>query len=1298
MAVRSFPVTERRYRIGFDIGGTFTDFALHDAETGRTRIFKSLTTPSDPSKGAIAGLEALLAEAGLGFPAIHEIVHGTTLVTNALIEGKGAPTGLLTTCGFRDVIELGREQRYDVYDLFLKHPTPLVPRRFRREVKERILSTGQVLTALDLDEVRRSVRALRSAGVTAIAVCFLHSYRNPEHELAVGRLLSTEFPELAVSLSCEVVAEVREYERACTTVANAFVQPLMNRYLETLERRLAAGGFKGRLSLMLSSGGLVTPDVARRLPIRLLESGPAGGALSTTLLARQLGCPELISFDMGGTTAKTALIGDYKAHVASMMEVARVHRFKKGSGIPVRAPVVEMIEIGAGGGSIAHLDEVGLLKVGPRSAAADPGPACYGLGGQEATVTDANLALGYLDPGFFLGGRMRLDVEAARTVLEKLGKPLGLNAAATAWGVYNIVCENMAASARSHIVEKGRDPRSFSMAAFGGAGPAHAALIARIIGVEEVLIPPASGAASAIGFLAAPASFETVRSAVLAIQEDIDLSAVNQLLAELEHEARAQLREAVSEEHPESVARFAEMRLRGQIHEIQVPLPPGPLTASSLGQLRSDFARVYEALYRAVPTESVIEALSWRVRVSGPHPKIELRLPDATQPRDSAVKGTRPVYFGTEFVEAQVYDRYSLRAGDHIVGPAIIEERESTTIVPPGDAVTVDQGQNLRLRIGSGNRRLTGAPAQLSTTDLIARLEGDPIGLEVMWSRLVNITEDCWDIVLRTAFSLIMSDAQDFSVALFDREGDILAHSPRAQPVFNLCLPRVIEAVLERFPAAELRPGDVLVTNDPWLASGHLYDVAIITPVFHEGGLVGHIGTIGHVTDIGGTKDSSAARELFEEGLQIPPMKLYREGAANEDLLALIKENVREPQQVIGDIHALVAAAAVGGQRLREFLSEYGLHDLTALAQIFQSRSEVAMRDAIRAMPDGVYESSIAVRIGKELRRLPVKIEIRADEIEIDLSGAPPESSQGGINCPLNYASSHCVYPFKCLLTPTVRGNSGCYRAFTVKIPSGTLLNCRKPASVRTRQVTGWFIGPNVFSALAEALPGRVRAYTGLPCTAPFYGSDENGVPFIGHMFAGGGQGGSATDDGKSGLLYPIGSSNTSTELFELRTQLLVSEKQLCRDSAGAGRHRGGLGQVMRIVKLLGRDLPVQLLASPIGLDLDLPNMLGGTAGTAVEISVNQAVGGKKHEVTAMQLVTLIEPGDAVEFRTAGGYGYGDPLERSVTLVQSDIENEYISREHAEAQYGCVFDHDDHIDVRSTEARRKRLHSAKRIE
>ena len=532
-----------RYRVGVDVGGTFTDFILADAATGRLHLHKCLTTPEDPSIGALAGLSDLLGSAGVVLADIAHIVHGTTLVTNAIIERSGARLGLLTTRGFRDVLEMGTEQRYDIHDLFLTFPEPLAGRRDRREISERMSRDGAVVEEIDPDEVRREVRALVEEGVEALAVCFLHAYKNPAHERLVRDLVRAEFPGLPVSVSSDVHPQINEYERSATTAANAYVQPLMSDYVHRLDREIHERGFAGRFHLIQSSGGLTAPETAQALPIRFLESGPAGGAQASALVGRAIGYADLLSFDMGGTTAKASLVQDGEPDIAPMLEAARVHRFKRGSGIPIHAPVIDMMEIGAGGGSIARVGELGLLKVGPESAGAEPGPACYGQGGVEPTVTDANLLLGYLDPAYFLGGRMALDSAAAETAMAGLAARLGLPVADAAWGVYDLVCENMAGAARVHIVEKGRDPRRYAMVAMGGAGPLHAARVARKLGVREVVVPPASGAASALGFLVAPVAYEASRSWPMRLAS-ADFAGAEALLRELEAEGRARLADA----------------------------------------------------------------------------------------------------------------------------------------------------------------------------------------------------------------------------------------------------------------------------------------------------------------------------------------------------------------------------------------------------------------------------------------------------------------------------------------------------------------------------------------------------------------------------------------------------------------------------------------------------------------------------------------------------------------------------------------------------------------------------------
>jgi len=682
-------------RLGVDIGGTFTDLVVVDETTGAVRVGKVLTTSKDPAQGVEQGVQALLGDAGVAHDAVHAVVHGTTLATNALIERKGARTALLTTAGFRDTLEIRSEGRYDMYDLFIDPPAPLVPRHLRREVPERLLAEGRVLQPLDESEARRVIAALVDEGVEALAICLLHAYVNPAHERRLAEIAREIAPALPVSCSSEVVPEIREYERTSTTTANVYVVPLMARYLADLEQRMAELGLPGQLYVMQSSGGIALPEEARRLPIRLVESGPAAGALAAAQAARERGESRLLSFDMGGTTAKACVIDDGVPLIAREFEVARADRFKKGSGLPVRVPVIEMIEIGAGGGSIARVDRLGLLKVGPDSAGADPGPACYGLGGRLPTVTDADLILGYLDGDFFLGGRMRLDRDAAgRAIEEHVGRPLGLDLTRAAWGIHRVVNENMAAAARIHGIERGKDLRAYPLFAFGGAGPVHCWQVAKILKVPRILLPFGAGAMSAYGLLAAPLAFDFVRT----LHERLDApdwTSINGLLEAMEAEGRERLTRAGVSASAVTVKRVAEMRYLGQGHEVEAALPDGRLSHESIAPIGSSFEAAYRALYHRLPQGVPIEALNWRVTVAGPAPRVTLR-PTAAAAGDPrrARKGTRRAWFAEVdgYVETPVYDRYALAPGAQLAGPAIVEERESTAVIGPGGRCRIDEG------------------------------------------------------------------------------------------------------------------------------------------------------------------------------------------------------------------------------------------------------------------------------------------------------------------------------------------------------------------------------------------------------------------------------------------------------------------------------------------------------------------------------------------------------------------------------------------------------------------------------
>ncbi len=690
----------QHYRAGADIGGTFTDLIVVDSRTGAFHIGKTLTTVDDPSIAVETVLEDVLGQAEISAHELRHLIHGTTLVTNAMIERNGAKTALLTTQGFRDSIEIGRETRYELYDLMLEQPKPLVPRYLRFEVPQRTLRDGTTHTELDEAEVTALGKELAEHGIDAVAVTFLHSFANPEAERRAATILQEVAPKLRVSISSDVVPEIREYERASTTIANVYVQELVETYLRQLERRLEQLGFTGSFYLMLSSGGIATVDTAIRYPVRLLESGPAAGALAANAYGLAAGHEDLISFDMGGTTAKICVIDHGEPLIAPEFEVDRMYRFAKGSGLPIKLPVIELIEIGTGGGSIARVDSLGLLKAGPDSAGASPGPVCYGRGGQQPTITDANLILGYLDPGYFLGGQMTLDLEEARhAVQQQIAQPLNLSVEAAAWGIHQIANENMANAARVHALERGKDPRRFPLFAFGGAGPVHAYRIAHSLGAPTLIAPLGAGVMSTVGFLTAPLAFDFVRSSVAEL-ETIDWPQVNQLFVEMEAEGRDLLTSSGVDADDVTHRRQVDMRYVGQGHEIRVSLPAGVLAANEGGALRQRFETVYRQLYERSGPAVEVEMLNWRVVSSGPSPKVQLAVETATGDTgtaDDARKGTRPAYFpeAESFVDTPVFDRYRLAPEMTFDGPAIVEERESTAVIGPGAFCRIDRHHNL---------------------------------------------------------------------------------------------------------------------------------------------------------------------------------------------------------------------------------------------------------------------------------------------------------------------------------------------------------------------------------------------------------------------------------------------------------------------------------------------------------------------------------------------------------------------------------------------------------------------------
>ncbi len=685
-------------RIAVDIGGTFTDLVMMRGSRPVANV-KVLTTPEDPSIAVATGVSKLLE--GGSAESVREIVHGTTLATNALIERKGARTALVITKGFRDVLIIRRELRYDLYDLFLDMPDPLVPRRRTWEVPERVIADGSIDIPLDLDEVRHVARQLGGDGIESVAICLLHCYKNPVHEQEIAAIFREELPDVYLSIASEVSPELGEYARTSTVVANAYVRPLIARYLEMLETKLYGLGIRGPLRIMLSTGGggLAGVETAKRFPVRLLESGPAAGSISAGFWASQAGYEDVLAFDMGGTTAKACLIERGRPLVAREFEAARVYQQKKGSGLPLRIPVIDLIEAGAGGGSIARIGPFGLPRVGPDSTGAMPGPACYGAGGIHPTVTDADLVLGYLRPDFFLGGDMKLNPELAREAISPLALELKLSIEDTAAAIHRVVNEGMASAARMHAVERGRDIRPFALVATGGAGPVHAWGVAIGLGLNVVIYPPNAGVASAFGMLTAAPGFEFARS-LPSLLSDVDWPEVRNALTAMSDEGRRQLGQAGVPTESVRVTLRVDVRYQGQGDTIPVDLGE-VLGDDPARQIEGAFEATYVTLYGRKPPGVETEVMTWRARITGPAPTVDVRI----RPGDVVTASTmfRDVWFAeTGFTQAQVLDRYSLRPSTKILGPAVVEERESTAVIGPGGAGYVDAFGNLVVEVNRG--------------------------------------------------------------------------------------------------------------------------------------------------------------------------------------------------------------------------------------------------------------------------------------------------------------------------------------------------------------------------------------------------------------------------------------------------------------------------------------------------------------------------------------------------------------------------------------------------------------------
>jgi N-methylhydantoinase A/oxoprolinase/acetone carboxylase beta subunit len=902
-------------RIAVDIGGTFTDLQVLDTRDGSVRAWKTPTTPLDPSEGLLLGVQEAASRFGFALSEVGLLLHGTTIATNAVLERRLARGALLTTAGFEDVLEITRHYRRDLYALDPDPYPVLVPRDRRLGVPERIRADGSIERPLDESAVPILLRRLDALEIECVAVSLLHAYANPVHEERLRDLLLAARPDLALSISSEISPEIREYERTSTTVLNALLVPVVRAYLERLERRLGEDGFSPTVFLVQSNGGVCGLRRAAEQPARLLLSGPSGGALAAERLSQLLGRPDLVAVDMGGTSYDVSVVLGGRVSVVTQGEVDR---------LPVRLPMVEMRTIGAGGGSIASVESGSRLSVGPRSAGARPGPVAYGRGGTEPTVTDANLALGRLDPNYFLGGTMALDMAATRrAIAERIAAPLGLGEEAAAEGILRVTDGALGAAVRLSLFEKGLDPRDFTLLSFGGAGGLHATAVAEEVGIREVAFPREPGTLSAYGILFGDLVQDISRTRVIPATVE-GLASLSSLLAELRAQAEGRLAAdgVAAEDRATEVS--ADMRYHGQAFELLIPW--GDIAApgeAELSRLLAAFHGTHRRRFSYSDEAEPVEIVTLRVSAIGRLPRrTAAEAPPADRP---ARKGTRRSWDRGTWHDIPVWDREALTATDRIEGPALVEESFATHWI----------GRGWTASLGPAGALVARREAEAASAPAGAFALG-PVEIEVIRNALTAAAAEMDVTVWRTSRSTIVRELLDYSTAVFDAQGNNLAQSARIPGHLNSMSHLLRELLDKHVDAESWGPDDVVATNDPYCGGQHLPDIVTYKPVFHEGRRIAFVGTLCHHIDMGGLAAGSyaaTATEIFQEGLRIPPLKIVENGQPNAGVWAMIRQNVRKPALVLGDLASQLASLEVGAAAIRRLAARYGAEGMIARRQ-----------------------------------------------------------------------------------------------------------------------------------------------------------------------------------------------------------------------------------------------------------------------------------------------------------------------------------------------------------------------------
>jgi 5-oxoprolinase (ATP-hydrolysing) len=1268
-------------QVGADIGGTFTDVLRRGAD-GSIQVEKRLSTPGDYSRAIIEALEAM-AEAD-DFSDLSVLAHATTIATNAVLEETGARVGLITTKGFRDVLEFGRLQRSALYDLMWEKQPPLVPRRHRHEVEGRIAADGSVLAALDEDGVTAAVAKLREQGVEAIAISLVNSYVNPIHEQRAAELARAAAPEIPVVASVDLLREAGEYERSSTAVVNGYLLPVVGSYLHDFAERLRARNCRVSPSIMQSSGGMISLDAAAQTPVRMIESGPAAGVMAATALARACGLRRVISFDMGGTTAKACLIEDFQPSISDEYWVGagmnrEGSRLLRGGGYPIRVPTIDITEVSSGGGSIAWVDAGGALKVGPLSAGADPGPACYGLGGTEPTFTDACVVLGILGRETIGGGLVLHPELAAAAIRTGVAEPLGQTVEEAARGIYRVGISNLTRAVRAVTTDVGKRPEDFAMVAFGGGGGMVAGPVAQELGIEHVVMPPLTGIFSAVGLLAAPFRRDAVQ-AVFRPLEPATVAATAETATELEERLKAELQAEGHGEGGVRCGRRVDVRYRGQATSVSVEWSeaswsePERAATSLREEFEHDYARLHGHLREVeleiaaihVTATAAADAVSFEALGSGT---------DAGGGADGR-RTRRFVDLATgEAAEGTSFSSRAATSGTEPDGDVVIDEDDATVFVPRDFSLEVDQ-------LGALHLRLRGQRGQV-----VREADPDASSIEIFGNWLGSVNDEMTALIARTAQSEIAKDTLDFATAICDRDGQVVSQG-LTMVLHAGSIPTAIELLLDQH-GETIQPGDTFLSNDPYRAGGsHLPDLYVIQPLFDGEERIGFVGTVCHVSDMGGRVaggNAADSHEIYQEGLRLPFVRIKRGGEIVADIERILRTNVRVPEKVLGDLHALIGACAVGEGRVADWVAAHGRRSFSVHAEALLAHAHQLFARRLETFPDGSYSFTDVVDddgLGSGPIEIRATVERRGERLRIDFAGSD-DQVRGAVNAPLAFTRSASYYVAKAVLGPDIPDNSGYFSLIDVEAPAGTVVNPREPAATGAKGATAFRITDALFGAFAAAVPERVPAAGDGGASIIAFAGRESDRPFVLVDLIMSAWGGRYGLDGIDGIASAATNGrNTPVEVIEASYPVRVEAYELVADSGGAGEFRGGLA-TRRDYRYLGDTEAVLQVRS----DRNPTRPWGLRGGAPGDISESVVVAGGEPRSPGSKFTAPIEGETLFEHRTASGAGYGDPHRRPTDAVLDDVLDGKVSREAAAREYGVAIDEDLSVEAMTAELR-----------